>query len=118
MRRIDIFVVACAASLSFSTCLAQESHSVGTMGAGNASCGSWGQWRHGEDIASIAKFGAVQGWVHGYMSAMAAEHEKINAALHQTDSAGIDGWIDNWCSAHPLSSVAQAANALAFDLSR
>jgi hypothetical protein len=69
-------------------------------------------------MASIAKAGAAQGWLLGYITATAGEYDLINRAIHQTDSDGLQAWVDSWCRANPLRSIAQAANALAFHLNR
>ena len=36
-----------------------------------------------------------RGWVEGYLTAMALESDRVNAALHKTNSKGIFAWVDN-----------------------
>ena len=61
---------------------------------------------------------ALEGWVEGYITAMAVESDRVNAAIHRTDPAGLTAWIDNWCKANPLKSMAKAAEALSVELDR
>jgi len=46
------------------------------------------------------------------------ESDRVNAAIHRTDPAGLTAWIDNWCKANPLKSMAKAAEALSVELDR
>ena len=76
------------------------------LGAGASSCGTWTQDRHdnqwGEDLE----------WVLGFMSAYndyaSADHQMTKG----TDSAGVAAWMDNYCQAHPLDTIADGTPPL------
>jgi hypothetical protein len=89
---------------------------IGIIGIGNSSCGLWTSSRSGQDAESFAFVTGAQGWIHGFITAMAVESDKVNAAIHRTDPKGLDAWIDNWCKANPLKTIARAAGALAVEL--
>jgi hypothetical protein len=116
MRGLIVLTIV-AASTGLSPAISQEAkQGVGIIGFGNGSCGSWTSSRNGQDAASQALGSAAQGWIQGYITAMAVESDRVNAAIHRTDSKGLDAWIDNWCKAHPLKSIAKAAEALSVEL--
>jgi hypothetical protein len=116
VKELGFLAVFMASVAAPTIALCQEGHPVGILGVGNSSCGSWTSWKAGGDMASIAKAAAAQGWAQGFITAMAVESAKVNVAIHKTDAAGLDAWIDNWCKSHPLSSIAKAAEALAINL--
>jgi hypothetical protein len=114
--RIAIVIFTLMGALSAS---AQETkQGVGVIGLGNSSCGVWTSSRSGQDALSLMTGAGAQGWVHGYITAMSVESDRINAATHRTDPKGLDAWIDNWCRANPLRSIAKAAEALAIELDK
>ena len=57
-------------------------------------------------------------WVLGYLTGVAIFTPPIGDGLLRTDWEGIRHWIDNYCQAHPLDSVNDAAAALAVDLAK
>jgi hypothetical protein len=112
-------VVAAITTLSVSPTFPQEAKpGVGIIGFGNTSCGSWASSKSANTVASIVMENALEGWVEGYITAMAVESDRVNAAIHRTDPAGLTAWIDNWCKANPLKSMAKAAEALSVELDR
>jgi hypothetical protein len=56
-------------------------------------------------------------WLNGYITAY---NQYVPLAKGDvatgTDANGLTGWIDNYCAAHPLDYVAQAATALITEL--
>jgi hypothetical protein len=84
--------------------------SVENLGSGTMSCGTWTAERSNHQVAAQYS----QEWVLGYLT----EDEnwlstKENKSLSfSTDSAGIFGWIDNYCKANPMVALAVATNAL------
>jgi len=84
------------------------------LGEGALSCGTWTSHRHSAD----AYENAMTAWVLGFITA----GNSWESILHRrnlsegTDSDGLFGWIDNYCTAHPLEDLSSAAMALELEL--
>ena len=77
-----------------------------TSGQGTAACGFWTGSRH-HAVASN-----VEQWTLGFLSGVAdAAHGRLDP-LHKTDDQAVWNWIDNYCKAHPLDLIANAAGKL------
>ena len=79
------------------------------FGAGSRSCGSWLQVRS----QALPDTVVLQSWILGYITSVNANVLSVNRDV--TSGAAPDtlfSWIDNYCAAHPLESVARAASAL------
>ena len=77
------------------------------LGAGTLSCGQWTEKRDFDHAYMLS-------WVLGFMS---ANNQWMKKDLTSgTDSAGLEAWIGNYCSAHPLDALAVAASNLAVEL--
>lgn len=85
------------------------------LGFGTQSCGSWTANRHSTALVSQMTEVATLGWVEGYLTAFQQALPRISPAIHESDSAGIEAWVDNYCGEHPLDSIAKAAEALVID---
>ena len=72
-------------------------------GQGNQSCGAW------EERNRLERDTHLFTWVVGFVSGAAYASPKT---LRETDSEGIAAWMDSYCQAHPLDSIANAAGAL------
>jgi hypothetical protein len=89
-----------------------------TLGVGNRSCGSWIEARRSVGLLPDV----YEGWIAGYLSGSNAiisyeyHTDDLAQAQKQTDARGLYAWIDNYCQAHPLNSIAQAADALSGEL--
>jgi hypothetical protein len=79
---------------------AQAGHMIGL---GGNSCGSWTASRRG-NAAELS-----QQWVLGFLSGLGWEGR--NDPLANMDANGVWAWIDNYCSAHPIEKIADAAGA-------
>jgi hypothetical protein len=79
------------------------------LGAGGRPCGSWLQVRN----QALPDSAVLQSWVLGYITSVNA-----NLLTSSPDVAGgaspdqLFLWIDNYCAAHPLDSLARATGAL------
>jgi hypothetical protein len=79
------------------------------FGAGSRPCGSWLQLRS----QALPDSAVLQSWLLGYVTG-------VNANLLSVDQDVSGGatpnalftWVDNYCAAHPLDSLARAAGAL------
>jgi hypothetical protein len=86
-----------------------ESQNVMIWGVGTYSCGAW--------TASSADSSTrvqQQQWLVGFVSGYNwGSHEGENVTA---DIAGIVGWVDAYCSTHPLDAIVQAAARLVDEL--
>jgi hypothetical protein len=55
-------------------------------------------------------------WVQGYLSGISHERASVSSALGKTDGAAQEAWIDDYCTSHPLATLAKAAEALTLEL--
>ena len=80
--------------------------------AGTLSCGTW--------TADTGKpeHGYLEAWVDGYISAwsMAGAIVPGGKELAPTDRNAIKGFMNNYCSAHPLEKIHQGAYQLVLEL--
>jgi hypothetical protein len=96
-----------------------QAHSAGgggftVLGIGNKSCGSWvsdSKSKNGADLVNEA-------WVLGFLSAYNEFGPEPDDVTAQTDVNGVAGWIDNYCTGHPLDTVSLATQALINELNR
>jgi hypothetical protein len=79
------------------------------LGAGGRPCGSWLQARSQASPESTV----LQSWVLGYITSINANLLTVSQDVADGNSPeGLFTWIDGYCSAHPLDSVARAAGNL------
>jgi hypothetical protein len=79
------------------------------LGAGSRPCGSWLRVRS----QALPDSAIMQSWVLGYVTSVNANLLSVNRDV--TGDAAPDAlftWIDNYCAAHPLDSLARAASAM------
>lgn len=79
------------------------------LGAGGRPCGNWLQLRS----QALPDSEMLQSWVLGYVTSVNANLLSVNQDV--TGGAAPEAlydWIDNYCAAHPLDSLARAAGAM------
>jgi hypothetical protein len=74
------------------------------VGVGGESCGSWTAARRNDTDVSYLD------WVGGFVSGVGWFAPSYNPA-DGLDGPAIWAWIDNYCQAHPLIKIADAAGA-------
>ncbi len=78
------------------------------IGLGLASCGTWTAARRDRRSSNYAQ------WILGFLSG-AADVGVSNGMnldpLKGVDADGVLGWMDNYCQAHPLSQIVDAAES-------
>ena len=97
------------AALSFPSFAANQTNQYVIFGAGSRPCGSWLQLRS----QALPDSAVLQSWVLGYVTSVNANLLSVNQDV--TGGAAPDalfGWIDNYCAAHPLDSLARATGAM------
>jgi hypothetical protein len=97
------------AASSFPACGASQANQYVIFGAGSRPCGSWLQLRS----QALPDSAVLQSWVLGYVTSVNANLLSVNQDV--TGGASPDvlfTWIDNYCAAHPLDSLARATGAM------
>jgi hypothetical protein len=101
-----LFLLAVLSSQAFA---ASQTNQYVIFGAGSRPCGSWLQLRS----QALPDSAVLQSWVLGYVTSVNANLLSVNQDV--TGGAVPDAlfsWIDNYCAAHPLDSLARAAGAM------
>ena len=57
-------------------------------------------------------------WLLGYITASNEFGPGSSDLTRATDVEGLKSWVDNYCTAHPLKTLAEAARSLTHELSR
>jgi hypothetical protein len=79
------------------------------VGAGSRPCGSWLQVRSQTSPDSAV----LQSWVLGYITSVNANVLTVNQDVADgTTPDALFSWIDGYCAAHPLDSLARASGGL------
>jgi hypothetical protein len=87
---------------------------VTIWGAGSVSCGSWTKAAK-NDLLRPDYIEWLLGFLSGYnWHALHTPSEAVSAA----DQNAVIGWIDNYCSNHPLDPLTVAADHLIYELRR
>ena len=94
------------------------------LGAGvGVSCGDWSRVRLSEqrgsnNVRDLMHLHQMFAWVAGYLSGANEMSQGADFLIERTgtSTAAFEGWIDNYCKANPLDSMAIAAAALKTDL--
>lgn len=100
--------VVLALFMAGSVAKSEEPFRFRTMGMGNSSCGTWISARpHGS--SSWQSLGFEQ-WVLGFLTGISAMGfmTKLDP-LNGVDGEAIWAWMDNYCKAHPLENIGNAA---------
>jgi hypothetical protein len=80
---------------------------------GVPSCGSWTESR-----SESWEWAAQRSWLFGFLSGAVTFGKPPSDLLHETDSRGASAWISEYCAAHPLDRLDQAAKELLGELVR
>lgn len=117
---MNVSLRACAGVLAaLMSCSVAAGNDVSIYGEGNVLCGKWTSDRKGSAV-SVEGVLAQQdlAWVLGWLSAegedMASNQAKVK--LRETDSNAVAHWLDDFCRAHPLDHLYDAAIALDYAL--
>ncbi len=86
---------------------------VTIIGAGNRSCGQWTEDQRRNEPDKYIDQEWVEGFLTGYNSA--GTNGVFNLG-HGIDVPALNEWVTNYCSAHPLDTIAVAAAWLKIDL--
>jgi hypothetical protein len=96
-------------SASFPAWAASQTNQYVIFGAGSRPCGSWLQLRS----QALPDSAVLQSWLLGYVTSVNANLLSVDRDV--TGGATPDAlftWVDNYCAAHPLDSLARAAGAM------
>ena len=91
-----------------------NSHAGGAaiQGLGLLSCGRWTTERAAQPASEMRV--ALTTWLGGYISGY--NFRGGGDILKGVDFDGAVAWVDNYCAAHPLDTVAYAAGGLIIDM--
>lgn len=100
---------------------ADDGATYAVMGAGNVSCGTWTQERKSQTVLDQIVHLERESWMLGYITALNSwylpdDRGVVRDLAEGTDNAGLMAWIDNYCAAHPLNALTEAAIHLADEL--
>jgi hypothetical protein len=84
-------------------------------GWGSESCGSWSA--AAQRGTSDPKRVAYKAWLTGYVTAANLNRVLADRPDFTPDGEGMVGWVDNYCRAHPLETIADASVQLTLELS-
>jgi hypothetical protein len=80
-----------------------EAGSASLMGAGLAPCGKWTEERRHSPAHEYIN------WIFGFLSGVGYAGPSEVDPLRGVDSPGLKAWVDNYCRAHPLERIVDAA---------
>jgi hypothetical protein len=83
-----------------------EAQTYSVVGPGVSSCGTWTA-----DQSNATAYQIDLSWVLGFLAGIA--YASLDNPLHGLDANAVADWIDNYCQAHPLEHIIDAADALA-----
>jgi hypothetical protein len=90
---------------------------AGVFGVGGRSCGTWTEARRSGNTTPVDYEQWVAGFLSGANSIISTAAPELDTLLQPNiDAQGLYAWIDNYCFAHPLNTIAQAADALGAEL--
>ncbi|MCK1600823.1 hypothetical protein IVB02_05155 [Bradyrhizobium sp. 166] len=94
---------------------ANVAHAAGRaiFGAGLVSCGEWQKFKTTNDRASLFQ---IQAWVDGFLSGQNLFAEGSDFLVSKPNSTALYAWIDNYCAANPLDTIAKATVSLRGEL--
>ena len=82
------------------------------LGVGTLSCGTWTAARRSGGSQALAN----EQWTLGFLSGVGAEGTQLGAdPLNNADADGVWAWIDDYCHAHPVETIARAAKAFSIE---
>jgi hypothetical protein len=95
-------------TVALMTGFAEDARAYNQIGAGAASCGTWLEDRR-DPRSSMALIDIS--WVTGFLSGIGFTSVGSADPMRGMDVAGISAWIDNYCRAHPIKHISDAAGA-------
>lgn len=84
------------------------------LGIGVHSCGAWVADRKANGWAAVVD----EAWVVGFLSAYNLFGPTPDDITAGSDVNGVTGWMDNYCTQHPLDTISLATQALINELNK
>jgi hypothetical protein len=81
------------------------------IGFGMSSCGAWISNR--ADTTAYSRLSEQQ-WIVGFLSGIGFAGQGKVDPLNGVDAPGVWAWIDNYCRANPLATIAKAAEEFSY----
>lgn len=83
---------------------------IWVYGNGSDSCGQWIANRRANDMKATIELSWTLGWLTGATGTY--EFLDIGSRFRHVDHDAVAGWLDNYCRAHPLHTLFDAAQML------
>jgi hypothetical protein len=102
-----------ALAIAIAAAVPHQAHAVRYIGAGAETCGFWTEVRR---YPGNPNDGSIKQWVLGFISGTALGGFGLDPKwgfdpLEGVDAYAVWAWVDNYCRAHPLEIIANAAKA-------
>ncbi|OFV92931.1 MAG: hypothetical protein A3H95_12600 [Acidobacteria bacterium RIFCSPLOWO2_02_FULL_64_15] len=114
LKRYSLVLV-CLALLAGPVVLGQgQARPYTIYGEGTSvSCGRWLSFRSGGTDRDRLGALAAEAWIRGFVTGVGMGSA---STLQQTDTAGMELWMDNYCRANPLKQMVDGASSLVQEL--
>ena len=107
VRRVITCLILAAVLATGDRATAADTHRM--EGNGNASCGNWMAARASAPGDGLARDHPLQvQWVFGFLTGVGVFGRTFDP-LKNVDAQGVLAWMDNYCQANPIDSIATAA---------
>lgn len=110
MKRLLLSVLL-ALGVTAGTVAARSTGQYVVYGQGTISCGMWLAQR-----SDVLLQGQHKSWVLGFLSGVGYLASSADLELKPTDHAAVEAWMDQYCTTHPLVTVAEGAHVLIAEL--
>jgi hypothetical protein len=98
-------LIAAAVVIAVTLTLTGSAEAYTVAGLGTASCGTWTAARRDRNAWGFEQ------WALGFLSGIGYAGAAQDDPLYGTDADGVWGWFDNYCRAHPVVTLSNAAKA-------
>lgn len=83
--------------------------------AGQILCRAWTKSSDSDSPSEQEQHAMMIQWTFGFLIGQAILNDRIKAGVARANDDGIVRWVDDYCRAHPLNSIQQAADKFALE---
>src|SRR5216683_3162247 len=110
--RTSVLVFAFVMLLPVSDSAKDKNGGFVTLGVGTKSCAVWVSDHGGNDVEQFM----LDGWLTGYLTGFNEFVSSTGDITNGTDFEDIQGWMNNYCAANPLTDLSTASEELLTEL--